>query len=153
MNPISQSSQCFTTKFYAWFIDCCEYFLSFLIDWLIDWLILSTVGKIAPRGWFPGGSKKWPNTAGQDSIICIHVAWPVDKFTKNVTKLYPLLTSKFMKKKHSPTSQVIDQSNGTDFLRCMKSSPAQCYVQSSWKRGRKRQRIREENVDFLMWKM
>ena len=35
--------------------------------WLIDWF-WSTVGKIAPRGWFPGGSKKWPNTAGQYSI-------------------------------------------------------------------------------------
>ena len=31
----------------------------------LDWLISSTVGKIAPRGWFPGGSKKWPNTKGQ----------------------------------------------------------------------------------------
>ena len=26
---------------------------------------------MAPRGWFPGGSKKWPNTAGQYSIIVV----------------------------------------------------------------------------------
>ena len=35
----------------------------------LDWLIESTVGKIAPRGWFPGGSKKWPNTARQYSML------------------------------------------------------------------------------------
>ena len=34
-----------------------------LIDWLID--LIYHRRKIAPRGWFPGGSKKWPNTAGQ----------------------------------------------------------------------------------------
>ena len=32
--------------------------------WLID---LIHRRKNAPRGWFPGGSKKWPNTAGQYS--------------------------------------------------------------------------------------
>ena len=32
--------------------------------WLID---LIHRRKIAPRGWFPGGSKKRPNTAGQNS--------------------------------------------------------------------------------------
>ena len=46
--------------------------LDWLIDWLIGWLILSTVGKIAPRGWFPSGSKKGPNTAGQHSIERSH---------------------------------------------------------------------------------
>ena len=35
----------------------------------LDWLIQFTVGKIVPRGWFPGGSKKWPNTAGQYSTF------------------------------------------------------------------------------------
>ena len=34
----------------------------------LDWLIWSTVEKIAPWGWFPGGSKKWPNTVGQYSV-------------------------------------------------------------------------------------
>ena len=37
----------------------------------LDWLIQSAVGKIAPRGWFPGGSKKRPETAGQYSILLI----------------------------------------------------------------------------------
>ena len=30
------------------------------------------MGKIAPRGWFPGGSKKWRNTAGQYSV-CLNI--------------------------------------------------------------------------------
>ena len=33
--------------------------------WLFDWIHRR---KNCPRGWFPGGSKKWPNTAGQYSI-------------------------------------------------------------------------------------
>ena len=41
----------------------------------LDWLIYSTVGKIAPRGWFPGGSKKWPNTAGQYSNVSSFFCW------------------------------------------------------------------------------
>ena len=36
--------------------------------WLID---LIHRRKIAPRGWFPGGSKKRPNTAGQYSSMVI----------------------------------------------------------------------------------
>ena len=35
--------------------------------WLID---LIHRRKNCPRGWFPGGSKKWPNTAGQYGISC-----------------------------------------------------------------------------------
>ena len=44
----------------------CGDLLSFLIYWLIYWFDPPVV-KIAPRGWFPGRFKKWPNTAEQYS--------------------------------------------------------------------------------------
>ena len=53
----------------------------------LDWLIWSTVEKIAPRGWFPGGSKKWPNTRGTIPQLHAnhkkkHSSWNEDKWLR-----------------------------------------------------------------------
>ena len=47
---INQSTERFTMKVYAWLIDSIHR------------------RKIGPRGWFSGGSKKWPNTARDNTV-------------------------------------------------------------------------------------
>ena len=55
LSSINQSTERFTMKVYAWLID-----------------LNPPSGKLPHRGWFPGGSKKWPNSAGQCSIRTLH---------------------------------------------------------------------------------
>ena len=110
----------------------------------LDWLIQSTVGKIAPRGWFPGGSEKWPNTAGQYSNN-----WPdpcaFRKKMENCTNFRTLST------KQRPVSRLYRPVTAAPQCPHNHQRPTSIADPPTPKRGEKPAAISRHHIDLWTW--